>query len=398
MSVTSLRQLLWSCALLSLSLSACAQDGKIKVTQEPLPLTERGPGTVLQSLTVATEAKQAAQVRCAQVVSLTAGPKLTLATTLATSPGAIAQVGVPWTGRIVGVEAEIGQQVRQGQPLVRIDTAEMHRLVQDFMAARAQAKRTADALERQQQLVEDGVGVGQEISAAEAAKAAALATLNEVQEQLHDMGLSDNEVSVLRAGGSLEPLYSTVRAPVSGLVEAIEASMGQMLQGGETLVRILASEGVWAVMHLPASDLGQVRLGMPVAVATVGQPQHAHVGTISAIGEALDANTQTSEVRVALNNADGQLEAGMSGMATLQLGRQSGGHYLPDAAVQTLLGGPMAFRCNKDGTFAAVRVAVGDERAGVRSLVAGLKHTDAVVTHGAAQLRAELLRQEPQTP
>lgn len=388
------RALPWPHLLLGLTLCACAQDGKIRTAQEPLPLTERGPGTVLKTVTLATEHKEATAVQCAPIKNLTAGPKLTLPATLVTSPSAIAHVGMPWPGRVVGVEADIGQQVREGQALLRIDTPEMHRGVQDFMQARAQAKRAADAWDRQEQRLASGQGGPQDLAAAEAVKAAAALAFSEAQEHLSDLGLSDNELSVLRAGGTVDPLHSTLRAPAAGQVEAIEVAMGQTLQGGETMMRILASGALWAVVNLPEQDVGQVRVGLPVTITPVGSPQSPRTGTISAISDTADATTHTHEVRVALTNGDNLLQPGMSGVATLQLGRQGGTHFLPTTAVQQLSGGPVAYRCNKDGTFAAVRVAVGEERSGVRNLVAGLRHTDAVVTVGAADLHAEMMRQE----
>jgi cobalt-zinc-cadmium efflux system membrane fusion protein len=181
-------------------------------------------------------------------------------------------------------------------------------------------------------------------------------------------------------------------------VETIEVAMGQMLQGGETLMRILASQAVWAMVHMPERDLGRVRVGMPVTVTTVGYPDQPRGGTVSAISDLVDPNSRTAEVRVALNNPDGVLKPGMSGTATFQLSGGDNSLFLPIAAVQPLGGGPMAFVCKKDGSFAAVRVAVGEERDGLRPLLAGLKHTDAIVTEGAFNLRAQLMRQELEEP
>ena len=387
---------LWAlCALLGSG--GCQEPLPSRQPVPPLPITQRGPGTVLQTLALNDAPLEAAGVRCTPVSSLQAGPKLQLATSLITSPSAIAQVGVPWPGRVVGVEVDIGQQVRAGQPLLRIDTPQMHRLVQDYTVARAQSRRAQDAFERQQKLAEAGVGAPQDLMAAQASAQALAAALAEAQEHLRYMGLTDNEINVLRAGGSIDPLYSTLRSPASGQVETIEVAMGQMLQGGETLMRILASQSVWAMVYMPERDLGQVRLGMPVAVTTVGYPDQPRSGIVSTISDLVDPNTRTSEVRVALNNQDGLLKPGMSGTATFQFGGENK-LFLPITAVQQLAGGPIAFVCNKNGSFSAVRIAVGEERAGLLPLIAGLKHTDSVAVEGAFNLRAHLMRQQIEEP
>ena len=158
-------------------------------------------------------------------------------------------LGFRVAGKMVQRTAELGQAVRAGQVLARLDPQDL-RLAQEaaaaaVQAAKASAEQTAADLERFKGLFAQGF-----ISDAELARhdTAARAARSQWQQAQAASRLQVNQVD-----------YSALTAPVDGVVTGIEAEPGAVLAAGKTVLRLAHARGRDAVFSVPETAVAGLR-------------------------------------------------------------------------------------------------------------------------------------------
>src|SRR5581483_564145 len=69
-----------------------------------------------------------------------------------------------------------------------------------------------------------------------------------------------------RDNASLQLSYTTITAPVSGIVSKKLVEVGQLVQPGQTLMSIVADTGVWVTANFKETQLANMRVGQPVEI------------------------------------------------------------------------------------------------------------------------------------
>lgn len=202
---------------------------------------------------------------------------------------------------------ESGQRVREGHVLVELEArTEKAQLA----AAEAQRELARTTHERANQLVEKGAVARVELDDAEAALAAA-----------------NSQVEAARAAVD----HKQVRAPFTGRVGIRAVNVGQYVTPGTRVTTLDSVGAVFVDFALPQDNLGVVRAGMPVRVATrAGEPFE---GTISAVDPTLDAATRSVRLRASVEQHGDKLRAGMFVTVNVVLPQRIGGVIVPATAV-----------------------------------------------------------------
>lgn len=198
-------------------------------------------------------------------------------------------VGFRVGGKMLGRPVELGQRVKAGQLLARLDSQDF-KLASDAAFAQLAAARTNHALaaadfRRYQALREQNFISGAELERREAALQAARAQLDQAQAQVAIQG---NQAA-----------YTSLRADVAGVVTAVLAERGQVIAAGAPVFHI-AQEGVRDVVFaVPEDKVAAIRLGTEVEVRPWSTP-----GTLKAaireVAASADPATRTFTVKVAL--------------------------------------------------------------------------------------------------
>ena len=323
-------------------------------------------------------------------------PRLIAAATIVADPQHMARVGAHLAGRVVKIHVRLGDVVTRGQALVSIDTVEIHHVSTDYLTSLARAGQANDELERQRHLVAERVGARQELKRAEAAADAANAALREAEEHLHFLGLRDADIEAMKRGSAHDVVFSVLRAPIAGRVEAIHAALGQVLTGTEDLLTIIQSDEVFATLRVYERDLPQLKPGAAVTFQVTSYPERAFGGQVISVSDLVDPITRTVEVRASLDPTGGALKPGMSAVAAIALPGVAAGIWLPAEAVQQHAGARVVFAQVGERRFTPRQVATGPERGGFVPVLAGLSEGTEVVVRGAFALRGELERAELQ--
>lgn len=192
-------------------------------------------------------------------------------------------------GKIIERLATVGQPVKAGQPLMRIDETDLRLALtakrNAVAAARATAVQTQADERRYASLVNDGWATRQRHEQAKAALDTAKAQLASAEA---DARVAENEAT-----------YSVLVADSDGTVVETLGEPGQVVAAGQTVVRIAQAGPREAVVALPETIRPQIGSSAEASLyGAAGQRYGAHLRQLS---DAADAQTRTYEARYVLD-------------------------------------------------------------------------------------------------
>ncbi|MES2483221.1 MAG: efflux RND transporter periplasmic adaptor subunit [Pseudomonadota bacterium] len=204
-------------------------------------------------------------------------------------PRVESRVGFRVGGKIIERGAEAGRRVKAGDLLARIDPQDFQ-LAADAARAQVSAATTqrdlaAADLRRYVQLREQNFISGAEIERRETTLKAAEAQLEQAKAQLSAQGN--------QAG------YARLVAPVSGVVTAVEAEVGQVVAAGTPVVRIAQDGPRDAIFSVPEDKVAAIRAGGEVSVR-LWSDNRMLAGRVREVSASADPVTRTFQVKVAL--------------------------------------------------------------------------------------------------
>jgi RND family efflux transporter MFP subunit len=306
--------------------------------------------------------------------TLQSGPELSGALRAKRAANVRAEVG----GAVLEVFAEAGQQVREGQPLARIDAAVLQ---ESLLAARsgvAAAKNNLQVAEanarRARTLAEAGALATQQAEQAEAQLEASRAQVADAQARL---AVAEQQVGKTR-----------VKAPFAGVVAERQASAGDIVAPGAALFTVIDPSRLQFDASIPAARIGELRPGARVDFTVTGFDR-AFRGEIERVNPAVDPATGQVRVYVDVPNADGRLISGLYARGRVAT-RTETALAAPASAIDEGTTPPTVMRV-ADGRLekVAVEIALRDEVAGQIGLRAGVKEGDVLVLGSARASLAE---------
>ena len=272
------------------------------------------------------------------------------------------------TGRIVAVYVQVGDRVKQGQLLARLDDSVLAPQVAQLTAALEQARAQAalSAAEYQR-----GVAVGpagglsaQDIEKLQAASLMDAANIKVVAAQL----------AVMRAKLAL----TRIVAPVDGVVLTRNAEVGQIAaSGGPALFDIEDAGQVEMIGQVAEQDMADLKVGQTASVSMIGYPQ-PFSGHIWLLGAVIDPQTRLGEVRIALA-PNPALRPGAFARANVTLARARR-PVLPQTAVMADNSGSYVYVVGRGDEVQRRAVAVGSVVPAGVVIARGLSGEERVVT------------------
>jgi len=291
-------------------------------------------------------------------------------------PLAESQVVAKTSGVALEVLAEEGQQVKAGQPLVRLDPDRARLAVAQ---AEAQLRKLENNYRRAQQLV-----------------AQQLISAGEVDQMRYDLENARAQHQMAK----LELSYTTVVAPISGVVASRDIKPGNFVQINSPIFRIVDSERLEATLNVPEREIAKLRAGQQVKLVADALPGREFAGTVDRVAPVVDTGTGTFRV-VAAFSGEGELQPGMFTRLGINYDQRADALVVPRAALLED-GGEPAVYVVRDGKAARTPLKLGYDDAGWVEVREGLKAGDAVVVAGKAALRegsaVQVLGQAEPTP
>jgi RND family efflux transporter MFP subunit len=206
---------------------------------------------------------------------------------------------------VVRLLAAAGDRVQAGDLLAEISSPEFLEAQRAFLDATSADQLARSVLERDRQLVTEGIASRRRLEQTETEAAVAAAAVAEHRQMLRIGGLDTVAIERLERKRELLSLLP-VRAPLDGVVLALSAQVGAGVEATEALFRIGDLSTLWLEVHVPQQQLRAVAEGMSVSI----EPDDRRIGRVLSIGGAVDAQTQQVSVRVLVDVAGHGLRPG----------------------------------------------------------------------------------------
>jgi cobalt-zinc-cadmium efflux system membrane fusion protein len=298
-------------------------------------------------------------------------------------------------GRVEATLAEVGDLVRSGQVLARVDSIELGEAIGEYLQARARAELARETFERERGLFADRVSSEQEMLSAQAAAREADAALRGAEEHLHLLGRSDDQVRALGYDQPRASVYE-VRAPFAGTVVERHATLGEMVEPQAPLFQVADLSRVWVWIDVFERDLARVHLGDDVELNVDAFPESEFEGKLVYLGSRVETESRTARARIEVPNPEGRLRPGMFARVRISDPHASDGKAestplltVPESALQREGERFVVFVASGDGRFEPRDVRVGRKGEGFVEILDGLTAGELVAISGTFVLKSE---------
>ena len=318
-------------------------------------------------------------------------------------PVRVAEVRARVTGIVQQRLYEEGTDVGQGQPLFRIDPAELRASYAQTQASLERAKATAAnanaVVQRYRPLVEENAISGQEFDAAQAAAREANANVAQIQAQLKS--------------ASLQLGYTTVRAPIAGRAGRAAVTEGALVSQpeGTLMTRIEQVSPIYVSFSQSATEVLQIRRAIAAGELALSADDAVEVrlvfpdgteyeipGLIEFLDFTVDEATGTIDLRAEFPNPDGLLLSGEFVNARIYAGKATDVIAIPQAAVTVADSGGTVMIVDKDGKAALRPIKLGRLVGDKWVVESGLQPGDRVIVSNLQKLQPGMPVQIANTP
>lgn len=289
-----------------------------------------------------------------------------------------------FAGRVLTLNADIGQSVNAGQVLATLASPEFGAAQADTAKAMADAQVADRALARHQTLFEADVISRKELDLTEADALRARAELARAQARTRMYGSSANTVNQQLG----------LAATVKGVVVERNLSAGQEVrpdQGGPgNLALFVVSDPsvLWVQIDAREADTASLKPGTKITLTLPNFPGQTFDAKITATGDFIDSNTRSIKVRAVIDNAQRMLKAEMLGTARIER-KLTAGVLVPASAVQLRGTEHWAYVQTEPGVFEPRRVKLGYEGLQEVLIVDGVQANELVVKDNSLLLARE---------
>ncbi len=295
-------------------------------------------------------------------------------------------------GNVETVLVDIGDEVKAGQAVIRLDRTNFELAVKQAKAAYegaeaaiAQAKAQLDQAEKQYRrasnLLTEKVIPQSRFDAAEAAYKTAQEALTSAKERR-------NQTTAAFETAQEHLRNADICSLIAGIVVERNVEIGQAVGPGEQLLRIVNQTSLKADVDLPEIDFDRVAIGTPVVITVDAFPKQQFPGKVVVVNPMVKRETRTFRMRVEVPNPTGKLVDGMFARVALSIEKRLA-LSVPRDALQRLPGSGTFYVFVVEENKALKRTikvgTVGDQYAEVLD---GLAEGEKVVTSGAGRLRS----------
>jgi cobalt-zinc-cadmium efflux system membrane fusion protein len=300
----------------------------------------------------------------------------------------ISHVGPLLPGRVATVEADLGQQVKRGDPLAILISPELGRAKARFLRLAAEREAARADWQRQQRLAKQDIASEADLLDAKARYRATAAELDAAQASLLAMGLSEADIDKIDSDAALNRYVLT--SPQDGAVEKRDLAPGQQLSSSDSPFLVAATDSLWVFADVYEKSASVVAAGQAVRFKAAGAAG-ALEGKVDWVANHLDETSRTLRVRAVVNNSEANLKAGQYGQLMILREAERPVPLVPVDAVQQINGRSHVFvPTEQPGQYQAREVSTAEEGHGLVEITSGIDIGTTVVAAGAFDLKSAL--------
>lgn len=194
--------------------------------------------------------------------------------------------------------------------------------------------------------------------------------------------LSPLQLSGLRNAGAAEASRFYLRAPIEGVLTSLHVTTGQRLTSGAEVGQVVELSKVYVDANAFESDVSRLREGDEITARTSSIPGKTFRGRIRYIGQGVNPQTRTIQVRSLIENPGGSLRPDMFVEVAVNLPPRSGAVIVPEKALLTLGNEEFVMVEDRPGHYVKRKVVVGARSDEKVEVTTGLRAGENVVVEG----------------
>lgn len=281
-------------------------------------------------------------------------------------------------GVVESVSANLGQQVRKGDILAVIASADVSAMRSELLSAEQKQALAQVTYARERTLWEDKITAQQDyLQAQQALREAEIVTRN-ARQQLAAIGA---------APGSAHLNSYVLRAPFDGAIVDKHIALGEAVKADANVFTLSDLSSVWAEVNVSARDLNMVRVGERATVRATAMDASAP-GVVSYVGALIGEETRTAKARITLANPGLAWRPGLFVNVALTADEHDAPVAVLSDAIQTIADRPTVFVRTKGG-FTAQTVTPGRSDGKTTEILQGVDVGAAYAARGSFVVKAE---------
>ncbi|MGA7298365.1 MAG: efflux RND transporter periplasmic adaptor subunit [Rhodanobacteraceae bacterium] len=198
-----------------------------------------------------------------------------------------ADVVAKTTGVLLKMSAEEGMPVNKGQLLAQLDDRDARAEMEQSAALMRKAKANYEYAKRS-------------------------ITRHLIPQRDYDQARYEYESQrAAYEGARVRLSYTRIMAPIAGVISRREVKLGNPVKQNDTLFHIVDMQPLQAVLNVPESELGTLKVDQTVGLAVDALPGRHFEGRVARVAPVIDAGTGTFRVTTEFSDPDGSLRPGM---------------------------------------------------------------------------------------
>lgn len=303
----------------------------------------------------------------------------------------LAKIGSPINGRVSDIFGGLGDVVKKGQVLARVNSIELTQNQLTLIKATQLIGLKTKAVERAKLLFDADVISKAEMQRIEAELEAVKADFRASKDQLEILGMSEKAIEKLESSGQVNS-YGDVISRTNGTIITKMINLGQIVQPEDVLFSVADLSKLWGVAEIPEQQVAFVQKDQDVTIEVPALNKKIQ-GKIVYEGDIVNPETRTVMVRTEIDNADLKLKPDMLISMFIQSKKVSK-LAVPASAVVRENDRNYIFVKNNPNTFRLREIELGHKDGQLINVLSGVSIGETIVSDGAFHLNSERKKKE----
>ena len=303
----------------------------------------------------------------------------------------LAKIGSPINGRVSDIYGGLGDVVKKGQVLARVNSIELTQNQLTLIKATQLIGLKTKAVERAKLLFDADVISKAEMQRIEAELEAVKADFRASKDQLEILGMSDKAIEKLESSGQVNS-FGDVISRTNGTIITKMINLGQIVQPEDVLFSVADLSKLWGVAEIPEQQVAFVRKDQDVTIEVPALNKKIQ-GKIVYEGDIVNPETRTVMVRTEIDNTDLTLKPDMLISMFIQSKKVSK-LAIPASAVVRENDRNYVFVQNNPNTFRLREIELGHKDGQLINVLSGVSIGETIVSDGAFHLNSERKKKE----
>lgn len=289
--------------------------------------------------------------------------------------GAEVKVGARISGRVERLFANIGDVVKKGQLIARLEQVDLRAKVDEakmnLKTAEANLELSQKTIQRMQNLYAKDFVSKDKVDLAERDMKAAQAQVNQIRETIR---FAETQMS-----------YANIYAPISGVIASVTTQQGETVSASSlsvpTFVTIVDLNRLEIYAYVDETDIGKIKPGLEATFTVDSFPEKDFSGKVSAIypKATIQDNVVYYITLVSIENPEGKLKPDMTVNTSIFLNRRNNVIAVPNKAIKRE-GGKKVVQVLENGKPVQKSIKTGWKDSAYTEVSEGIKEGDMVIT------------------